>query len=245
MVDRIRTFHVAGNLDWGIPEALENYYEWAKAPADKADVIVFAGGADIQPSIYGERALHTTSCSPQRDRVEVAEYEAAVKAGKPTLGICRGAQLIHALNGGKLWQHVNNHNRGPHKTLDLATGNIFTTTSCHHQMMQVNDEDIDDNSKPYRVVGIACESTERHEHGLTLSIPEPGKFRNDIEVLWYPEVGALCYQGHPEYGVRTCINYYTILLHRFHLITTADLQKTLSKIWPRQDASALAARQTA
>jgi putative glutamine amidotransferase len=46
--------------------------------------------------------------SQARDAAEIEMLDAAVAAGKPVLGVCRGMQLVNVARGGTLCQHVPN-----------------------------------------------------------------------------------------------------------------------------------------
>jgi putative glutamine amidotransferase len=48
----------------------------------------------------------TTIARPQRDEAEIALFAAALAAGQPVLGICRGVQLMNVALGGTLIQHL-------------------------------------------------------------------------------------------------------------------------------------------
>ena len=71
------------------------------------DGLVLQGGADVSPSTYGE-----TPRAPQwagdrlRDVYEMELVHEFIEAGKPVLGICRGAQLINVAFGGTLYQDI-------------------------------------------------------------------------------------------------------------------------------------------
>ena len=74
------------------------------------DGIVLQGGADISPRAYGEEPLKPEwEGDPMRDRFEIELVQACVEAGKPVLGICRGAQMINVALGGSLHQDVPAH----------------------------------------------------------------------------------------------------------------------------------------
>src|SRR5947209_12765555 len=61
---------------------------------EKLDGLMLAGGADIDPSSYGELAhAETIGAVPERDRFEIALVRAAIERDMPVLGICRGMQL--------------------------------------------------------------------------------------------------------------------------------------------------------
>ncbi|HJW58674.1 MAG TPA: gamma-glutamyl-gamma-aminobutyrate hydrolase family protein, partial [Actinomycetota bacterium] len=67
------------------------------------DGLLLAGGDDIEPARYGA-ADHPEQygIDPDRDQLELELARAAVRAGLPTLGICRGVQLLNVAFGGTL-----------------------------------------------------------------------------------------------------------------------------------------------
>ena len=74
------------------------------------DGLVLQGGADISPSSYGEEALKSEWAGDRlRDVYEIELVHEFVEAGKPVLGICRGAQLINVAFGGSLHQDIPSH----------------------------------------------------------------------------------------------------------------------------------------
>ncbi|MBV2365407.1 gamma-glutamyl-gamma-aminobutyrate hydrolase family protein [Streptomonospora nanhaiensis] len=71
------------------------------------DAVIITGGTDISPEHYGAEADPKTAArDPERDRAEYALAKAAVAAGVPVLGICRGMQMINVALGGTLTQHL-------------------------------------------------------------------------------------------------------------------------------------------
>ncbi|MEV4258763.1 gamma-glutamyl-gamma-aminobutyrate hydrolase family protein, partial [Spirillospora sp. NPDC049652] len=71
------------------------------------DGIVFAGGSDVEPGLYGAaRHAATGPAQPCRDRFELALMRAAMAAGLPFLAVCRGMQLLNVACGGGLVQHL-------------------------------------------------------------------------------------------------------------------------------------------
>lgn len=77
------------------------------AVVGRLDGLVLAGGSDIDPARYGARRQpHAQPPVHDRDEHEIAMIEAAVGAGIPVLGICRGMQLINVWRGGTLVQHL-------------------------------------------------------------------------------------------------------------------------------------------
>ncbi len=76
----------------------------------EVDGIVLQGGADISPIAYGEQPLRPEwSGDPLRDRFEIELVQECIAAGKPVLGICRGAQLVNVALGGSLHQDIPAH----------------------------------------------------------------------------------------------------------------------------------------
>ena len=171
------------------------------------DGIVFAGGADIDPSSYGEpRDPHTVETVPERDRFEIALARAAIERDLPLLGICRGMQLINVACGGTLIQHLpdrfghGEHRRvvgsfeGSDHEVNLVEGSlaqeaagqpVHTTKSHHHQGVDCLG------------AGLVVSGTSVFEDALAEAIELPGK-RFVLGVQWHPEadpespvVGAL------------------------------------------------------
>jgi putative glutamine amidotransferase len=71
------------------------------------DGLVLQGGADISPQSYGEEAQHPDWAGDRlRDAYEMELLHEFMEAGKPVLGICRGAQLINVAMGGTLYQDI-------------------------------------------------------------------------------------------------------------------------------------------
>lgn len=69
------------------------------------DGLLISGGGDIDPTLYGaDRGDPTVNgVNTTRDTNEVAAFQSAWRRGIPTLAICRGAQLVNAARGGRLY----------------------------------------------------------------------------------------------------------------------------------------------
>lgn len=102
------------------------------------DVLIVHGGGDIHPSLYGKGRSSMSGASrsgpDRRDTIEWALMQRATQLGVPIIGICRGAQMLCALAGGFLIQHVNGHSGMHH--VRTNQGDIIQVNSIHHQMMQ-------------------------------------------------------------------------------------------------------------
>lgn len=74
---------------------------------DRLDGLLLVGGPDIEASRYGAEAHPAAEpAAPLRDAVELALLDAAVARELPTLGICRGMEVINVARGGTLHQHL-------------------------------------------------------------------------------------------------------------------------------------------
>ena len=77
------------------------------AVLDRLDAVVFAGGSDLDPALYGEPAHpETKGLRPERDTAEVPLMRGALDRDLPVLGICRGMQVLSVVCGGTLVQHL-------------------------------------------------------------------------------------------------------------------------------------------
>ena len=73
----------------------------------RVDGVVFTGGPDFDPAIYGESILNeTVEIDAVRDRSDLLLARAALDSGKPILAICRGGQLMNIVLGGTLYQDI-------------------------------------------------------------------------------------------------------------------------------------------
>lgn len=91
----------------GIPVVLP-FQEDPAALLPILDGILFTGGPDVDPAIYGDDWVHpkTYGIDARRDAFELDLARAAEAAGIPILGICRGEQVLNVALGGTLIQHV-------------------------------------------------------------------------------------------------------------------------------------------
>jgi putative glutamine amidotransferase len=74
---------------------------------DLLDGLILAGGADVDPAVYGADAHpETKGTRTERDTFEVALARRALERDLPFLGICRGMQVMNVALGGTLLQHL-------------------------------------------------------------------------------------------------------------------------------------------
>lgn len=161
----------------------------------EADVVVFSGGEDVDPLLYGEMPHRTTYFNKNRDDYEKKVFYECRKSKKFMFGICRGAQFLHVMNGGKLWQNVQGHGGRSHMIVDLETDERVEATSIHHQMLR-------DNAS--LVVVAVCEeqiSTVFESQMTNITLKGPTANEMEIEAGYYPYNGPCFFvQGHPEVG---------------------------------------------
>ncbi len=162
-------------------------------PADvvrRLDALVIAGGADVNPSRYGdEPGPATISWRDDRDVSELALLTAADDLSMPVLGICRGMQVMAVAAGGSLLQHVpdatgtSRHCPGPDSygpiqvqmtpgsRLEAILGPTITAACHHHQAVAAHP---------------GMDAVATADDGLLEAIETPGpRFR--IGVQWHPE----------------------------------------------------------
>jgi putative glutamine amidotransferase len=95
----------------GAPLALDP----TSSPADREaafaamDGLLLPGGADLDPSLYGEEPHPAAAVEPARDDLELEAWNAARDKGVPIFGVCRGFQAINVFSGGRLVQHLEGH----------------------------------------------------------------------------------------------------------------------------------------
>jgi GMP synthase-like glutamine amidotransferase len=156
----------------------------------EADIVNFLGGADVSPQLYGERQLPGTFSDMRRDQRETELFKAGVATQKFLVGICRGGQFLNVMNGGRMWQDVDNHCKS-HIARDVGSSKEYWVTSTHHQMMRPTNDAL--------ILMVADEATHKvaaDEQWITGSPRE----HMDIEALFYQKTRSLCFQPHPEFG---------------------------------------------
>lgn len=81
--------------------------------ADVADLLPMVDGvlltgspSNVEPTHFGAPALATDLLDPRRDALTMALVPAAIAAGTPLFGVCRGMQEMNVALGGSLHQQV-------------------------------------------------------------------------------------------------------------------------------------------
>jgi putative glutamine amidotransferase len=153
------------------------------------DGLILAGGGDLDPALYGaEPDPRTTGIRPARDAGEVALLRAAIAADLPTLGICRGMQLMSACAGGKLVQHLDSedHRGTPgvwvqHRVATIAGTRLAGILGPDSEVPSYHHQGVAD-------AGTLTVSAYAHDGGIEAVEDPAARFR--LGVLWHPEQGT-------------------------------------------------------
>lgn len=79
----------------------------ARALFERLDGVLFSGGGDIDPQVYGaETTPLVGGVDAERDRSELRLARWVAAAHRPCLCICRGVQLLNVAMGGTLYRDV-------------------------------------------------------------------------------------------------------------------------------------------
>lgn len=157
------------------------------------DGLVFSGGSDLDPELYGaESHPETSGVIRERDDFELALMRAALEQDMPMLAICRGSQVLNVALGGDLEQHVpdrvgtNVHKEVngvfaehgvevlPDTRLGSLLGDRHDVKSHHHQ--------------GFGEVGNGLVVSARAPDGTVEALEAPAR-RFTLGVLWHPEAG--------------------------------------------------------
>jgi putative glutamine amidotransferase len=121
------------------------------------NAFILTGGGDIDPDRYGGRRVETNyGMDNERDRFELELARRVVDLEMPTLGICRGAQILNVAHGGTLIEHLPDevgedvlHRAPPREPIPHAIharpgslvaqvvgAEVFDAASWHHQAVR-------------------------------------------------------------------------------------------------------------
>jgi len=158
---------------------------------DGLDAILFTGGSDVDPALYGETPHPTAYVKPERDAAELLFLRAAIDADLPVLGICRGMQLMTVAYGGRLHQHLpdtlghNNHRPVSGPKFGEHPVNLKAGSRCHTILgdsVMVNSFHHQGVADPGQLAATGwCP-----DDGLVEAVEDPDK-RFVIGVQWHPE----------------------------------------------------------
>ncbi|HRE47491.1 MAG TPA: gamma-glutamyl-gamma-aminobutyrate hydrolase family protein [Aggregatilineales bacterium] len=173
-----------------------------RATYERLDGVLMAGGADVDPALYGmpqnPSAFRVYGVDTARDSAESEVVKWAFRDDKPFLGICRGAQIANVALGGSLYRDIEREfpggggvkhdlwgvfprdHYGHTITLNaesrlaevLDGATTLPVNSLHHQALR-------DVAAPLRVVALA-------EDGVIEGV-ESATSRFFLAVQWHPE----------------------------------------------------------
>jgi putative glutamine amidotransferase len=165
----------------------------AEEALDALDGLVFSGGSDLDPELYGEEAhAETVGIVRERDDFELDLMRVALARDVPLLAICRGSQVLNVALGGGLEQHVpdrvaaDTHKHTPgvfaeHEVdvldgtkLASVVGRRSAVKSHHHQ--------------GYGKLGTGLREAAQAQDGTIEALEDPNR-RFTLGVLWHPEEG--------------------------------------------------------
>ena len=167
-----------------------------RAIYERLDGIVFPGGADVAPQEYGEEPIDNLNVvEAARDRSELMLARWAFADDLPTLGICRGQQVLNVALGGSLYQDLRHQQvtTVEHSDADGRARNALlhrVRLDPDSRLAQLIDEtNIEVNSLHHQAVKAIAPPlrvTGRSDDGVIESLESDDR-RFLIAVQWHPE----------------------------------------------------------
>lgn len=170
--------------------------ERLRAIYERLDGIVLPGGADVAPQEYGEEPIGDLNVvEALRDRTELTLARWAFADDLPTLGICRGQQVLNVALGGSLWQDLRHQGV---TSVEHSDADGRARTALMHRvrldpdsrLAQLIDEtNIEVNSLHHQAVKTVApplKITGTSEDGVIESLESDDR-RFLIAVQWHPE----------------------------------------------------------
>lgn len=179
-----------------------NYNSWTfkfkegKKYIELINGLVFSGGQDISPVLYGETPISELETDLVRDKWELELFKLGYQEKLPLLGICRGMQLFNIALGGTLYQdiieqydkelvHLAKNEKDQveyiqHK-VSITEGTKLSEYMCEDEIM-VNSY----HHQSVREIGNNLKVAAKSEGGIIEAI-ETTEDRFLIGVQWHPE----------------------------------------------------------
>lgn len=201
-MDYLRCVKDAGGIPLAIP--VINDEKYISELVESLDGILFTGGPDIYPYLYGksiEKGLGKTVI--ERDEFEIKLLRKALEMDKPVLGICRGFQLINVFFGGTIYQDIY---RADITKLEHVGLMLPKYSKCHKITIKegsrlyeaFEEKNLDVNSLHHQAIDMLGEGlieTAWSEDGIIEGIEHDG-YTCLIGVQWHPEMMAQVYSKH-------------------------------------------------
>jgi gamma-glutamyl-gamma-aminobutyrate hydrolase PuuD len=160
---------------------------------DSLDGLIFSGGSDLDPELYGEQAhAETDGWVRERDDFELGLMQAALARDVPLLAICRGSQVLNVARGGDLEQHVPDR---VHTNVHKETPGVFAEHDVAvlpgTRLASILGDRADVKShhhQGYNRLGTGLQEAARAPDGTVEALEDPTR-RFALGVLWHPEEG--------------------------------------------------------
>lgn len=185
-------------------EVTTNDSRLTKTP-ELVSLVVFTGGHDVTPALYGENKGRHTYNSVERDEYEGRMFDIALKHKIPMVGICRGAQFLCVKAGGKLVQDINNHGGWNHE-IRTNENKVLICNSSHHQMQL----------PPKNAIPLAWAEPKISDYYLN-GDNKKIEVDKEYEVVYYPNIRAISAQFHPEWvsSEDECVKYCQDVVRKY------------------------------
>jgi putative glutamine amidotransferase len=156
----------------------------------RLDGLIMCGGGDIEPARYGQKPHPCTrNFRRDRDSWELALLNAADENGLPTLGICRGMQLMAVRTGGVLDQHtpdIVGHDEHSPEADAYGWISITTTSDSLVRRLVGNDLQVSCHHHQSLATHPGFVATARAADGTVEAIEDPDR-HFWLGVQWHPE----------------------------------------------------------
>ncbi len=169
----------------------------ASSVIDVVDGLIFSGGSDLDPALFGDSEVHadTYGIDDDRDAFELELARLSYERDLPVMGLCRGIQSLNVALGGTLHQHVPDISDIQHRQQEegvlshnpihpvrleagslvagIYDGETVETNSFHHQAIK-------DVAEPLTATGWSTD-------GLVEAVEAPDR-TCFFAVQWHPEM---------------------------------------------------------